>query len=207
MCNSYEQRVGWQGYQDMLRHLTIDMPAWQGEHDLIPADMVRISDTAPVMAASDGMAKLAPMRFGLPPKGPISGPIFNFRSNGRRFDKDQRCIIPASAFFGHSCKRYPKRRHRFTLAGHPFMGIAGIWRRGQGDQPPAFAMLTTEPGPDVAPFHSRQIVVVPPEDWWAWLVMTRPESELLRALPAGSLKVEEARAHGTGVAKGRTACR
>ncbi len=183
----------------MLRRLTIDMPAWQDERDLPQADMVRISDMAPVMAKSESIAKLAPMRFGLPPKGPISSPIFNFRSEGRRFSEDQRCVVPASAFFEYTGKRYPKTRHRFTLAGEPFMGIAAIWRPGEGNQPPAFAMLTMEPGPDVAPIHNRQIVVLRPEDWWPWLAMVRPESELLRALPAGALEVETVK--GSKIAK------
>jgi putative SOS response-associated peptidase YedK len=30
-------------------------------------------------------------------------------------------------------------------------------------------------------------------DWMAWLDLTKPESELLTALPAGSLQVEQVR--------------
>jgi putative SOS response-associated peptidase YedK len=30
-------------------------------------------------------------------------------------------------------------------------------------------MLTTEPGPDVAPYHGRQVVVLPSADWHAKL--------------------------------------
>jgi len=33
------------------------------------------------------------------------------------------------------------------------MAIAGLWREGRGNQPPSFAMLTTEPGPEVQPYH------------------------------------------------------
>jgi putative SOS response-associated peptidase YedK len=89
--------------------------------------------------------------------------------------------------------KYPKTKHRFTLNDAPFMAIAGIWREGQGNQPSAFTMLTTEPGPDIAPFHNRQIVVLRPSNWAAWLYLTTPEAELLRALPAGSLEVETVR--------------
>jgi putative SOS response-associated peptidase YedK len=55
-------------------------------------------------------------------------------------------------------------------------------------------MLTTEPGPDVKPFHNRQIVVLRPEDWAAWIYLTKAEGELLRPLPEGSLDVETVRA-------------
>jgi putative SOS response-associated peptidase YedK len=54
-------------------------------------------------------------------------------------------------------------------------------------------MLTTSPGPDVEPYHPRQIVVLRPEEWAAWIYLTRPESELLRPLPEGSLDVETVR--------------
>lgn len=54
-------------------------------------------------------------------------------------------------------------------------------------------MLTTERGHDVKPNHSRQIVILRPEDWTAWIDLTKPEAELLRALPKGSLRVETVR--------------
>jgi putative SOS response-associated peptidase YedK len=50
-------------------------------------------------------------------------------------------------------------------------------------------MLTTEPGPDVAPYHNRQVVVLARKDWPAWLYLTKPEAELLKPSPAGSFNV------------------
>jgi len=47
--------------------------------------------------------------------------------------------------------------------------------------------------PDVAPIHHRQIVVLERADWLAWRELSRPEAELLRSLPAGSLHVKQAR--------------
>jgi putative SOS response-associated peptidase YedK len=54
-------------------------------------------------------------------------------------------------------------------------------------------MLTTAPGPDVAPFHNRQIVVLRPENWTAWLHLTKAEKDLLSPLPAGAFSVETVR--------------
>jgi putative SOS response-associated peptidase YedK len=54
-------------------------------------------------------------------------------------------------------------------------------------EPLNFTMLTTEPGPDIAPFHDRQVVVLPPRYWQNWIYLTKPESELLRPLAGGSL--------------------
>lgn len=82
------------------------------------------------------------------------------------------------------------RQSRFTLNGAPFMAIAGIFREANGANPPSYTMLTTEPGEDVKPFHNRQVVVVRPENWSAWLHLSKPEAELLRPLPAGSLAQE-----------------
>lgn len=90
-------------------------------------------------------------------------------------------------------KKYPKAKHRFTLNNAPFLSIAGIWREGKNGTPPAFTMLTTEPGPDIEPYHDRQVVVLQPTDWAHWIYLTKSEAELLRPLPAGALEVETVR--------------
>jgi putative SOS response-associated peptidase YedK len=73
------------------------------------------------------------------------------------------------------------------------MAIAGLWRETDGKNPPAFTMLTTAPSADVEPYHNRQVAVLRPEDWTVWLYLTKPEAELLRPLPEGSLDVETVR--------------
>lgn len=88
------------------------------------------------------------------------GPVFNFRSEGRDFSDSQRCLVLDSVFFEFTGKRYPKAKHRFTLTDSPMMAIAGLWRDGNGNQPPSFTMVTTRPGPVVARIHDRQVVVL-----------------------------------------------
>jgi len=93
-----------------------------------------------------------------------------------------------------------ERCHAGLLVPHvPELGQAqhqrqrGAWRPmpdGAGD---AFTLLTTEPSSDLAPIHERQMVVLDRSDWLAWLDLTKPESELLRPLPAGSLAVKQVR--------------
>ena len=46
---------------------------------------------------------------------------------------------------------------------------------------------------DVAPIHDRQMVILDRSDWSAWLQEQENEKELLRALPAGSLEIEQVR--------------
>jgi putative SOS response-associated peptidase YedK len=120
--------------------------------------------------------------------------VFNFRSEGRHFANSNRCLIPASDFFEFTGKKYPKAKQRFALKGSPITAIAGLWRETQGNPAPTFTMLTTAPGPNVAPYHNRQVVVLRPQDWSAWPHLTKNEVELLRPLPKGSLDVATVRA-------------
>jgi len=189
MCNDYETVIDWHKYRAAMEALGLGIPVKQSADDLPAMADVRVNDMAPVMRASGNVVELAAMRWSFPPAGLRGGPVFNFRSEGRRFANSNRCLIPASAFFEFTGKSYPKTKHRFTLKEAPFMAIAGLWRPGLGEEPPRFTMLTTEPGPDVAPIHDRQVVVLRPRDWSSWLSLAQPEAELLRPLPAGSLEV------------------
>jgi putative SOS response-associated peptidase YedK len=53
-----------------------------------------------------------------------------------------------------------KRKDKWLFAkpAEPIFCIAGIWRQ-TSDVGEAFTMLTMEPGPDIAPYHDRQIVI------------------------------------------------
>jgi putative SOS response-associated peptidase YedK len=203
MCNEYEQIVAWSQYCQMMQALDLGIPAEQSEADLPQSASIRISDTGRLMRVAANVVELVPMRFGLPPARPKAGPVFNWRSEGRKFDASKRGLIPASAFFEFTGTKSPKAKHRFSLKEAPFMAIAAIWREGAEGAPPSFAMLTTAPGPDIAPYHDRQVVVLPPEEWTAWLYRSKPEADLLRPLPEGSLVVETIRKEGEKTAKPR----
>jgi putative SOS response-associated peptidase YedK len=165
----HEQHIRYAEYRKMMEDLALDIPSNQDEADLPQADDIKIGDGV----------ELIQLRFGFPPKG-RGGPVFNFRSEGRDFADSKRCLVLGSAFFEFTGKKYPKAKHRFTLADHPMMAIAGLWRETEGNQPPAFTMLTTAPGPDVAPIHGRQIVVLKPERWADWIYLSKTEEELTR---------------------------
>lgn len=193
MCNAYEQHVTWEAYCKMMQDLEWGIPTEQSERDLPQADTITIRDMGPVIRAAGNGVEVFQMRWSFPPPRPRGKPVFNYRSEGRSFKDSRRCLIPASAFFEFTGTKTPKSKHRFTLVGHPFLCIAGIWRDGEAGEPASFTMLTTEPGPDIAPYHDRQVVILRPADWPTWIYMTRPEKELLQPLPAGSLRVETVR--------------
>ena len=163
-----------------------------GALDGQPIDEVRIGDLGTVIRAAGNGIELVQMKFGFPPPRRGAGPVFNFKSDGRHFAASKRCLILLSGFFEFTGCKYPKAKHRFKLIGDAVMAIAGLWSAAE-DGTLSFTMLTTTPGPDIAPYHDRQVVVLRPEDWAAWLFLTRPESELLKPLPAGSLSVETVR--------------
>ena len=52
-------------------------------------------------------------------------------------------------------------------------------------------MLTMEPGPDIAPYHDRQIVILERDAWADWLDPSVPAQSLIRPLAAGTLQVEQ----------------
>jgi putative SOS response-associated peptidase YedK len=108
MCNAYEQPVKWVEYCKMMQALELGIPMQQSELGLPESDDVRINDMAPVMRAAGNNAELVSMNFSFPPSGPKGGPVFNFRSEGRSFANSNRCLIPASAFFEFTGKKYPK---------------------------------------------------------------------------------------------------
>lgn len=188
MCNLYRLRTPGSDLAGLFRQLGLPLDWAEGQaSNLEPRDEIRIRDTAPVVRRRDSGAELAMLPWGWP--GPGGKPVFNFRSDGRSFAGSRRVLIPADGFYEFTAPKDPKQKRKdrwlFTLAGETWFWIAGIVRDG------AFTMLTTAPGPDVKPYHDRQVVVIPPRDALAWLDLTRPEKELLRPLPAGALEVAQ----------------
>jgi putative SOS response-associated peptidase YedK len=193
MCNDYRNRLAYRDYLERLRQLRLPLvrPTPAAAPNLEPRDDIRPTDPAPVIRATEGGVELVEMRWGLLPRpGGRGGPVTNFRSEGRRF-QDGRCLVPAEAFYEFTGTRSPKTKWAFTVAGEPWFCIAGIWRPApEAGEPPRFTMLTTAPGPDVAPYHDRQVVVLREDQWAAWLAGGAPAAALLAPSPAGTLEVE-----------------
>ena len=192
MCNDYEQHVSYAAYAEAIRALELSAPAAESAAVLPQADDIRIGDFGPVIRAAGNGVELVLMKFGFPPPRPKAGPIFNFKSDNRHFEQSKRCLILLSGFFEFTGTKYPKAKHRFSLRDSPIMAIAGLWSEAD-DGALSFTMLTTTPGPDIAPYHDRQVCILAPKDWAAWLFLTTPEADLLKPLPAGSLVVETVR--------------
>jgi putative SOS response-associated peptidase YedK len=192
VCNDYGNRVAYSTYVEEFSHLRLPLILPTAAPNLEPRDDIWPTEVAPIIRRHGAGVELAQLRWGFPPGRAKSPPIINFRSEGRRFASG-RCLVPASHFFEFTGAKSPKSKWRFTKVGDDWFCFAGLWRPAQGDVPESFTLLTTEPGPDVAPIYNRQVVVLERNDWQAWLDLTRPESEVLRPLPQGNLTVEQVR--------------
>jgi putative SOS response-associated peptidase YedK len=196
MCNEYARKANLKemanqfGAVEVLPHF--EWEEGRSPNDLDGKDSVRISDTAPIVRLKGDrlVGAMTPWAW----RGPGGKPVFNFKSEGRDFSHNDRVLIPASGFYEYTAPRAAKvklkDRHLFTMTGEPWFWIAGIVRDG------AFSLLTTAPSPDVAPYHDRSIVVLPPAVGLDWLTLSRPEAQILRPLAAGTLGVTTLRRDG-----------
>ena len=198
MCNAFGNRVSYDEYVETFGQLglPLSLPEGRGIPNLEPRDDIRPTDFAPILRRSAEGVELAQLRWGFPP-GRLKAPlVINFRSEGRRFQTG-RCLAPASHFFEFTGTKYPKTKWRFTKAEAPWFCFAALWRptpEADDGAEGRFTLLTSAPGPDVAPYHDRQPVVLERDRWADWLTGSGPEAELLAPGAAGALDVEQARA-------------
>jgi putative SOS response-associated peptidase YedK len=211
MCNEHRRRIDIGRIGETFAQLRIPLRFPEGTPNLAALDSIRITDPTAIAraaAAEPGAAEiddqqrpalpivdLVQRRWSWP--GPTGKPVFNYRSEGREFRNGAsqgRCLILADGFYEYTAaedggKR--KTRWLFTGASEALLGIAGLWRTHEAVGE-ACTMLTVEPGPDVAPYHNRQIVIVPSADWGRWLDGSAPAAELLRPSPAGTFEATRA---------------
>jgi putative SOS response-associated peptidase YedK len=184
MCNEFRFRQSLDRIAREFSELKLPLRWSGGAPNLEPRQSIRPTDPAPVILGAPGGAELKQLRWGfLQPGRP---PVINFRSEGRSFPKG-RCLIPADGFYEFTGAKSPKTKWLFTPAGgEDLFCIAGLVRDDR------FTMLTTEPCADVAPYHNRQIVILPKAQWADWLGPA-PVQPAFHPLPAGALKVEQIR--------------
>ena len=165
----------------------------EGTPNIEAREDIKITDSAPIVRAADSerdTGDLVQRRWSWP--GQNRKPVYNFRSDGREFASG-RCLIPADGFYEFTDpadKKKRKDKWLFTKTGEPWFCVAGIWRADK-DVGEAFTMLTMPPGPDIAPYHDRQIAILDRADWAAWLDPSISPKAVLKPLPAGTFAVEQ----------------
>ena len=186
MCNEYQLIRPFDEIIEAFNRTRNPLVFPDGVPNFGPTSSIRIGDRAPiVLQGPDGPALvMRPWAW----KGAHGRPVFNFVSDGRSFANTVRCLVPADGFYEFTDKepgQTRKTKWRFGLATHPWFWIAGIVKQG------AFSLLTTTPGPDILPYHDRQIVLLEPGQANAWLNLEQPETSLLKPADAGTLTVEK----------------
>ena len=189
MCNEVARRIALGVIREDFGQLKIPLVFPEGLPNLAAADSIRITDRT-LIIRQGGDAVMRRWSW----TGPTGKPVFNYRSEGRRFATG-RCLIPVDTMFEFTSgtgSRKDKWRFEATDAGS--FAIAGFWRAdvplGKDGAGEAFTMLTCEPGPDIVPFHDRQVVVLPRGHWAQWLATDAPDAaRLIAPSPSGSFRV------------------
>ncbi|HEV2363392.1 MAG TPA: SOS response-associated peptidase [Caulobacteraceae bacterium] len=202
MCNRYGYR---HPYRQLLEEFSDLGPIrWAGLEPNAPRDDIRPTDPAPIIREVGGELELAELRWGLIPwyhQGPTKGWKVlgtNARSEScattsmyKEPFRRRRCLVPATHFFEWTGEKGRKTMWRFSAAnGEPF-AFPGLWDRARTSDGPveSFTLLTCAPGPDAAPYHDRQPVILGRASWPRWLDLDADPAPLLRPGPAGSLAV------------------
>ena len=183
MCNEFRFTQSLDRLIDEFNQLNLPLSWAGGAPNLEPRDSIRPTDPAAILVGAGEGVELKQLRWGFPRAA--GGPVINFRSDGRRFPTG-RCLVPADGFYEFTGQKAPKSKWLFTGADNDLLGIAGLVRDDR------FTLLTMEPGPDIAPYHDRQIVILPRPLWAAWLCAS-PDTPPIPPLPAGSLSVTQIR--------------
>jgi len=187
MCNLYRLEKGPEAIRAVVAQL--DFP--EGIPNFEPRD-IHITEQAPIIRANPEGWELVQRRWSWP--GPAGKPVYNYRSEGREFPTG-RCLILTDGFYEYTAPADPKQKRKdrwiFTKPDEDWFAIAGLWRTSK-DVGEAFTMLTTEPGPDVAKYHARQVAVLRRDQWEEWLDPGRPIKGMIGPMPAGALHVARA---------------
>jgi len=191
MCNLYQLEKSVDAVRRLFADLQIPLDFPEGIPNFQPRD-IRITDRAPIIrwASARDSAEMVERRWSWP--APSGKPVFNMRSDGREFGKD-RCLVVADAFYEFTTPADPKQKRkdcwRFTPAGD--FAIAGLVR-ADPEVGEAFTLLTVPPGPDITPYHNRQVALLDPPDWRSWLDSSISSKDLLQPSRAGELRVGSA---------------
>lgn len=156
-----------------------------------------IAPSQPVaVIANDAPQTLALFRWGLIPfwakDAGIGASLINARAETaaekpafRAAFKRRRCLIPADGFFEWQKTdrgKVPLFIHLRDRRPFAFAGLWEIWFSPEGDELRTCTILTTSPNSFMEPIHNRMPVILPPEDYDAWLLPDEQPASMLLPL-------------------------
>ncbi|ATE63472.1 SOS response-associated peptidase family protein [Rhizorhabdus dicambivorans] len=202
MCNEVSRKLDLDLLILGLQQAGIELGFPEGRPNIEPVASVRITDPSVIVRSVRGQAEIVTRRWSWP--GQNGKPVYNYRSEGRDFRNSRsqgRCLVPVDGFYEFTAPADPSAKRKdkwlFRWKDAPWFAIAGLWKRDEAAIPAdsrheAFTLLTCEPGPDIAPYHRRQVALLPPDRWAGWLDGSIPAPEAIGPTPAGTLAVERA---------------
>ncbi|NEX88331.1 DUF159 family protein [Aeromonas rivipollensis] len=175
----------------LVEYFGVDDPGfeWKGE--------VWQDYQAPILTLRDGRRQALVANYGLVPKRKVQpGGKHYATMNARAETVDEKptyrrdwqqghlCLVPMLGFFEPCYESGKAERWRISMAdGMPF-AVAGIWRAWQEEQGYTFSFSQLTINADTHPLlrrmhktgdEKRSLVIVPPEDYDAWLGCRDPE--------------------------------
>ena len=167
MCNLYRLHKGADAIRQIFDGLGLQLGFPEGIPNLQPKDIC-ITDPAPIVRMGQDGLEMVVRRWSWP--GPHGKPVFNLRSEGRKFSN--RCLVLADGFYEFTAPDDPKAKRKtkwlFSPVEGELIGIAAVTRTDP-NVGEAFSLLTAEPSPEVAAIHNRQIILPKPSHWLEWL--------------------------------------
>lgn len=190
MCNHYRNHE--QALSDWKEYIGWNLPRWSPEQFSEIKIDVWPKRPSLVIRDEDGAKKIEAMTWGVPfttagkrPGTTVTKSITNVRNLSSGFWKSmlatpaRRCLVPFTSFAEPKPGKGPETgrpaEHRFTVNERPVAVFAGIWRPTEIGN--AYAFLTCEPNPLVAPLHPKAMPVILHEtDCERWLTGTYEEA-------------------------------
>ena len=96
----------------------------------------------------------------------------------------------ADGFYEFTASTNPQQKKKDCWLFEPKteVAIAGLVR-ANAKVGEAFTLLTVPPGPDIMPYHQREVALLQPDKWRAWLEGSARCLDALQPSGAGSLSV------------------
>ena len=107
------------------------------------------------------------------------GETLSEKPSFREAFQQRRCLIPADGFYEWRMEDGKKQPFRIGMEGGTVFAFAGLWESWQakqdgygyeeGDLVETVTIVTTDANDKLRPIHHRMPVILPPEDYVAWL--------------------------------------
>lgn len=192
MCGQFDGLLAYTQFMALLGMAKLEDLSDGKASKVVPT----LSSPVIVEAPEDGSLGVMPMRFGLVPHW-YRGSLAEWKAstfNARVEEADSKpvfkgawryrhCVVPAESFYEWSGPKGDRTKWRITRADNQPLAFAGLWDEAMTQQGEvySFAILTRPAGTDMQTIHTREPIVLPPEDWESWL--RRRPVDLRQAAP------------------------